>query len=67
MREVLRHEELAVGTRYNLKAEATDHSSRWSWYYLKSGGGSLSSDQLRFFRPKGAFYLSGGRFLDAKS
>lgn len=34
---------------------------------FKSGGGSFSSDQLRFFRPKGAFYLSGERFLDAKS
>ncbi|AHA75100.1 hypothetical protein YBT1518_29995 [Bacillus thuringiensis YBT-1518] len=27
MREVLRHEELAVGTRYNLKAEAA--RSEW--------------------------------------
>ncbi|PGC87641.1 hypothetical protein COM39_19740 [Bacillus toyonensis] len=28
MREVLRHEELAVGTRYNLKAEAARSESR---------------------------------------
>ncbi|WP_438879873.1 hypothetical protein [Bacillus cereus group sp. Bce020] len=45
----------------------TGDSSRWSWILSKSGSSPFSSDQLRFSRTKGAFYLSCGRFLDAKS
>ncbi len=34
---------------------------------FKSGSSPFSADQLRFSRTIGAFYLSCGRFLDAKS